>query len=76
MSESEPGTRLDAFLRTDPRDVGCEQAMEALHIYAELSPEERRLRMPGMEAHLRVCGPCEEDLKGLLMAISMAETEI
>ena len=27
---------LDRFLRTDPRDVGCDQAMEMLHIYAEL----------------------------------------
>jgi len=24
---------LDQFLRTDPRDVGCEQAMEMLDIY-------------------------------------------
>ena len=28
---------LDSFLRTDPRDVGCAQAMEMLHIYAELA---------------------------------------
>jgi hypothetical protein len=27
---------LDRFLRTDPRDVGCDQAMEMLHVYAEL----------------------------------------
>jgi hypothetical protein len=26
---------LDRFLRTDPQDVGCAQAMEMLHIYAE-----------------------------------------
>ena len=24
---------LDRFLRTDPRDVGCAQAMEMLHVY-------------------------------------------
>ena len=30
-------TELDRFLRTDPRDVGCAQAMEMLHIYAELA---------------------------------------
>ena len=29
-------TALDRFLLTDPRDVGCEQAMEFLHIYVEL----------------------------------------
>lgn len=27
---------LDRFLQTDPRDVGCEQAMAILHIYVEL----------------------------------------
>jgi len=30
-------SELDRFLRTDPRDVGCGQAMEMLHIYAELT---------------------------------------
>ena len=30
-------SELDRFLRTDPRDVGCAQAMEMLHIYAELT---------------------------------------
>jgi hypothetical protein len=28
---------LDRFLRTDPRDVGCAQAMDMLHVYAELA---------------------------------------
>ena len=27
---------LDHFLRTDPQDVGCAQAMEMLHVYAGL----------------------------------------
>jgi hypothetical protein len=27
---------LDRFLQTDPRDVGCEQAMAILHVYVEL----------------------------------------
>jgi hypothetical protein len=39
---------LDRFLRTDPRDVGCAQAMEMLHVYAELTaaggPAEERTR--------------------------------
>ena len=26
---------LDRFLRTDPRDVGCAEAMQVLHVYAE-----------------------------------------
>ena len=29
-------SELDRFLRTDPRDVGCAQAIEMLHVYAEL----------------------------------------
>ena len=62
---------LDDFLRTDPRDVGCAQAMEMLHIYAELAavggPVEQRY--PGIAAHLRACGPCGEDFDGLLAAL-------
>lgn len=27
---------LERFLHTDPRDVGCEQAVELLHLYVEL----------------------------------------
>ncbi len=30
MSDRE---RLERFLRTDPRDVGCDEAMAVLHIY-------------------------------------------
>jgi hypothetical protein len=62
---------LDHFLRTDPRDVGCDQAMEMLHIYAELvvAGEPAEERHPGIAAHLRACGPCGEDFEGLLAAI-------
>jgi hypothetical protein len=62
---------LDRFLRTDPRDVGCAQAMELLHVYAELAaaglavPEQ----YPGIAVHLRACGPCGEDFDGLLAAL-------
>jgi hypothetical protein len=64
-------TALDRFLRTDPRDVGCEEAMEFLHMYVELvaagaAAEER---YPGIAAHLEACGPCSEDFTGLLAAI-------
>ena len=27
---------LERFLRTDPADVGCEQAMAILHVYVDL----------------------------------------
>ncbi len=62
---------LDRFLRTDPRDVGCAQAMEMLHIYAELvaAGEPAEQRYPGIAVHLQACGPCGKDFEGLLAAI-------
>ena len=63
---------LDRFLQTDPRDAGCGKAMELLHIYAEIAVAEPRVaeqRYPDVAAHLRACGPCTEDLEGLLEAI-------
>jgi len=63
---------LDRYLRTDPRDAGCDTAMELLDVYAELTaadPAAARLRYPEVSAHLRSCGPCEQDLDGLLAAI-------
>jgi hypothetical protein len=63
---------LDRFLRTDPRDAGCDTAMELLHVYAELAaadPAAAQRRYPEVAAHLRSCGPCEQDLDGLLAAI-------
>jgi hypothetical protein len=64
---------LDDFLETDPRDVGCEQAMALLHIYVELvltDPAAAGERYPGVAAHLRACGPCSEDFQGLLAAVT------
>ncbi|MFI7609425.1 hypothetical protein ACIBTV_30530 [Micromonospora sp. NPDC049366] len=64
---------LDRFLRTEPEDVGCGQAMEMLHVYAELAatdPEAAAMRYAGLAAHLRACGPCAEDLEGLLAALA------
>jgi hypothetical protein len=62
---------LERFLRTDPRDVGCDQAMAVLHVYADMMAvgEDPELVYPGVSAHLRACGPCVEDLHGLLEAI-------
>jgi hypothetical protein len=62
---------LDRFLRTDPRDVGCAEAMEVLHQYVELvlagaDPAEQ---YPGVVAHLIGCGPCSQDYEGLLAAV-------
>ena len=64
-------TALDRFLRTDPRDVGCAEAMELLHVYAELAAADASAaqRYPAIVAHLAACGPCGEDFDGLLAAI-------
>lgn len=70
-------TKLEAFLRTDPPDVGCERAMEVLHIYAEMPENDRHIgEMAGVEAHLRACGPCSEDYQGLLAAIALAAHDL
>ena len=61
--------RLERFLRTDPRDVGCEDALAVLHVYVELGAE-ASARYPGVAAHLRACGPCGTDFEGLVAAIS------
>jgi len=64
-------TALERFLQTDPRDVGCGEAMELLHVYAELAATgaQAAQRYPGIAAHLSACGPCGEDFDGLLAAI-------
>ena len=62
---------LDRFLRTDPRDVGCAQAVEMLHVYVDLvaAGSDAEERYPGIAAHLRACGPCGEDFEALLAAV-------
>jgi hypothetical protein len=69
--------QFEAFLRTDPRDVSCERAMEILHVYADLvadDPVEAEERYPGVAAHIRACGPCATDLAGLLELLRSADT--
>jgi hypothetical protein len=64
---------LDRFLRTDPQDVGCGRAMELLHVYVDLvavDPANAERSYPGIVAHLRACGPCGEDFRGLLAAVT------
>ena len=65
---------LDEFLRTAPRDVGYEQAMEVLDVYVDVvsadGAETAERRFPGVAAHLRACGPCGEDFDGLLAAVT------
>jgi hypothetical protein len=46
--------------------------MEMLDVYAELlaSGHHPSERFPGLRAHLLACGPCSENLEGLLAAIT------
>jgi hypothetical protein len=62
---------LEHFLQTDPGDVGCDETMQVMHVYAEmvLAGEDPERRYPGVTAHLRACDPCEQDLEGLLAAL-------
>jgi hypothetical protein len=65
--------RLAQFLETDPRDVGCDEAMAVLHVYVELvaqAPAHATERLPGVAVHLAACGPSDEDLVGLLAAVT------
>jgi hypothetical protein len=63
--------RLERFLRTDPRDAGCDETRRLLHVYVEAvlwdqRPDERYLNIA---AHLRDCPPCADELEGLLAAV-------
>jgi len=64
--------KLERFLQTDPRDVGCDEAMAVLHIYVELIADgaDAAERYPGVAAHLKACGPCAADFAGLLLAVT------
>ncbi|HTW05189.1 MAG TPA: hypothetical protein VMF87_33160 [Streptosporangiaceae bacterium] len=67
---------LEEFLRTDPRDVGCDHALRILHVYVDLVLSEgtgsAARRYPGVAAHLLACGPCSDDYDGLLAAAGQA----
>jgi hypothetical protein len=69
MSEREI---LERFVQTDPRDVGCDEAIEVLHVYVDLVAADQRAadRYPGVAAHLAACGPCGDDFAGLLAAVT------
>ena len=63
---------LDAFLRSDPADLGCDEAMRVLHVYVEMvaNGEDAAARYRGVASHLRACGPCGEDFEGLLALVT------
>lgn len=62
---------LDRLLAVDAADGGCAHAMELLHVYAELLAADRdaAAQHPAVAAHVAACGPCADDLAGLLSAM-------
>ena len=66
------------YLETDPRDVGCDEAMSVAHVYAELlavgvdAPE----RNPGAASHFAACDACAQSLCGLIMAIHNEDPDV
>jgi len=68
---------LEQFLQTDPRDVGCSEAIAVLHVYVDLiaAGHDAGDRYPGVAAHLTACGPCGDDFAGLLAAVTGEQPE-
>jgi hypothetical protein len=63
--------KFEQFLATDPRDIGCDEAMGIMHVYVDLLAEgiDPIVKYPGMAAHLSACEPCAEDVRGLLAVV-------
>jgi hypothetical protein len=63
---------LRKFLSTDPVDAGCAETFRLLDRYVEreVARGDARLAFPQLAAHLNVCGPCAEDVRGLLAAVA------
>ena len=69
---------LERFLRTDPHDVGCGEAIAVLHVYVDLvaAGQDAATRYPGVATHLAACGPCGDDFAGLLAAVASEQPEM
>jgi hypothetical protein len=62
-------SNLEQFLHTDPRDAGCGHTFDVLDRVAELERAGGDIAygFPGVAIHLALCGPCAEDLRGLMV---------
>lgn len=64
--------QFERFLATDPRDIGCDEAIGVMHVYVDLLADgaDPIKTFPGMVAHLAACEPCAEDVRGLRAAVA------
>ena len=64
-------TALEQFLTTDPDEIGCDRALEVLHVYVDLvaTDQDAAAAFPGVAAHLAACPPCGVEFDGLLAAV-------
>ena len=71
-------TELERLLRTDPRDAGCGQTRQLLHVYAELvtGGQDPERELPGITVHLAACAPCAQDFEGLLHLMASDEGDL
>lgn len=70
--------RFDQYLATDPRDIGCDETMEMLHVYVDLLAQgiDAAEQYPGLAAHLESCEGCKEDVRGLLSAVEEVDAAL
>lgn len=78
MTGDDARAALERFLTTDPADAGCAETVELLHAYVELvaAGQDPGQRYPGVAAHLRSCGPCLDDYRGLLAVVRADDESI
>jgi hypothetical protein len=59
---------LDRFLRSDPREIACDEVFARIDAYVErdIARRDAATRFPRIAAHLRICEPCRLDFEGVL----------
>ena len=65
--QSDTHRLLDQLLGPAGPELTCEQCFELLDVYveAEVTGEDARARVPGMQAHLSGCPACAEEHESL-----------
>jgi hypothetical protein len=63
---------LKRFLKTNPADAGCAETFRLLDSYVEreLAFGDAPLAFPDIAVHLATCGPCTDDVRGVMAAVA------